>query len=143
LVQATPAPPPVSAGLDLIASAPRSTAPSNGAPVLAASSADPGRLEMMLAVSHRFVELTQKLRAFEELIKKHEYRKAALVADDLQQIIEHFDPRSYFPEVFAGFSAHLSRNIHALAEHWDDRESVAWKALAQFYHVDLDGFVES
>ena len=94
-------------------------------------------------VTPRFLELCAKLRAFEALVEKKEFRKAALVADDVQQIVEHFDPRSYFPEVFSGFSARLSKNIGALAEHWEERDSVAWKALGQFYQVDLDGFVES
>ena len=102
-----------------------------------------GRPHVELIVTPRFLELCAKLRAFEALIEKKQFRKAALVADDVQQIVEHFDPRSYFPEVFAGFSAQLSKNIMALAEHWDERDSMAWKALAQFYQVDLDGFVES
>jgi hypothetical protein len=101
-----------------------------------------GRAHVDLAVSPRFLELFAKLRAFEALVEKSEFRKAALVADDVQQIVEHFDPRSYFPEVFAGFSARLSKNIGALAEHWEERDSVAWKALGQHYQVDLDGFVE-
>jgi hypothetical protein len=104
---------------------------------------DGSRLSLELVVSHRFLELRDKLRAFEILVEKKEFRKAALVADDVQQIVEHFDPRSYFPEVFAGFSARLSKNIASLAEHWEERDTVAWKAMGQFYQVDLDGFVES
>ena len=104
---------------------------------------DASRLLLELTVSHRFLELRDKLRAFEVLIEKKEFRKAALVADDVQQIVEHFDPRTYFPEVFAGFSARLSKNIASLAEHWEERDTVAWKAMGQFYQVDLDGFVES
>ena len=117
-------------------------APAQGSPA-AAAPVNGGRPHLDLVVTPRFLELCAKLRAFEALVEKKQFRKAALVADDVQQIVEHFDPRSYFPEVFSGFSAHLSKNIAALAEHWDERDSVAWKALAQFYQVDLDGFVES
>ena len=35
----------------------------------------------------------------------------------------------------------MSKNINTLAGHWGDRESAAWKALGQFYKVDLKGFV--
>ena len=104
---------------------------------------DGSRPALELVVSHRFLELRDKLRAFEVLIEKGEFRKAALVADDVQKIVEHFDPRSYFPDVFAGFSARLSKHIESLAEHWEERESVSWKAMDQYYQVDLDGFVES
>lgn len=108
----------------------------------AAAGGDGSRREVPLVVSYRFVELTRKLSAFEALIQKRQFRKAALVADDLQQLVENFDPRAYFPEVFAGFSALLSENIGQLAEHWDERESIAWKALGQFYQTDLDRFVK-
>jgi hypothetical protein len=96
-----------------------------------------------LAVSHRFIELGRKLRAFEVLIEKKEFEKAALVADDLMHVVEHFDPREYFPELFARFGALFSKNIGQLAGHWEERSSPSWKALHQFYRVDLKGFISS
>lgn len=124
-----------------------SPAPGEEPPAQAAEAAstlppgDASRRELALAVSYRFLELARKLRAFESLVEARQFRRAALVADDLQQIIEHFDPRSYFPEVFAGFSALLSENIAELAGHWEERESIGWKALGQFYQTDLERFV--
>ena len=106
------------------------------------SHAEASRREVALVASYRFLELTRKLRAFEALVHKRQFRRAALVADDLQQLIENFDPRSYFPEVFATFSALLSENVEPLSEHWNERESIAWKALGQFYQTDLDRFVQ-
>jgi hypothetical protein len=47
----------------------------------------------------------------------------------------------YFPELFSDFSELLSKHIDTLASHWQDRESTAWKAHAQFYRVDLRRFV--
>jgi hypothetical protein len=133
-VAATPAQAPAPAG-----GAAASPSPADQAQVV---TSEGGKPHLDLVVTPRFLELCAKLRAFETLVEKKEFRKAALVADDVQQIVEHFDPRSYFPEVFAGFSARLSKNIAALAEHWEERDSVAWKALSQFYQVDLDGFVD-
>ena len=91
--------------------------------------------------SHKFLELQSKLRAFELLVEQGNHERAAVVADDLLQLIEHFDPRTYFPELFVQFSALFSTNIGLLEQHWERRESMAWKALDQFYRVDLKKFV--
>jgi hypothetical protein len=98
-----------------------------------------GRAEV--GVSHEFFALIQKLDAFSKLVKKNDLARAAVVADDLMQTIESFDPRVYFPELFSDFSELLSKHIDTLANHWQDRESTAWKAHAQFYRVDLRRFV--
>ncbi|WP_437932528.1 type VI secretion system protein IglI family protein [Sorangium sp. So ce291] len=112
--------------------------PGDGAPAAAVFA---GRARIELAVAPAFLELLAKLRAFETLIGKGELEKAAIVAEDVQQLIESFDPRAYFPEVFARFSALLSGHIGALSEHLEERGSLAWKARSQFYRVDLEGFV--
>ncbi|MGK3962629.1 type VI secretion system protein IglI family protein [Sorangium sp. So ce1667] len=119
-------------------------APAAAAPpgeVAPAAAAIAGRARIELAVAPAFLELLAKLRAFETLIGKGELEKAAIVAEDVQQLIESFDPRAYFPEVFARFSALLSGHIGALSEHLEERGSLAWKARSQFYRVDLEGFV--
>ncbi|WP_437594395.1 type VI secretion system protein IglI family protein [Sorangium sp. So ce1000] len=110
------------------------------APVAAGGAA---RARIELAVAHPFLELLAKLRAFEVLVERGDIAKAAIVAEDVQQIIESFDPRAYFPEVFARFSALLSNNIGPLSEQLEERESLAWKARSQFYRVDLEGFIRS
>ncbi len=74
-------------------------------------------------------------------MKKNDLARAAVVADDLMRTIDSFDPRAYFPELFSDFSELLSKHIDTLANHWQDRESTAWKAHAQFYRVDLKRFV--
>lgn len=149
------APPPAPAASAAGASAGGAPAQAPGAPVAGAGSparpafaaatlgsGEPSRWEAPLVVSFRFIELSRKLAAFEDLVRKRQFRKAALVADDLQQLIENFDPRSYFPDVFAGFSALLSENIEQLASHWEERESITWKALDQYYRTDLERFVK-
>jgi len=98
-----------------------------------------GRAEV--GVSHEFFALIQKLDAFSKLVKKGDLARASVVADDLMRTIESFDPREYFPELFSDFSELLSKHIDTLASHWQDRESTAWKAHAQFYRVDLKRFV--
>lgn len=95
-----------------------------------------------VSASHHFVELCAKLRAFEELIERRQFDKAALIADDIQNTLDNFDPRLYFPDTFSRFSELLAKNIDTIADHWEQRETVAWKTMAQFYRVNLKGFVE-
>lgn len=94
-----------------------------------------------IAVSRQFLELSHKLRAFDLLISQGNHEKAAVVADDLMHLIERFDPRAYFPELFVRFSALFSENIGLLEQHWERRETMAWKALDQYYRIDLKKFV--
>ncbi|WP_437720388.1 type VI secretion system protein IglI family protein [Sorangium sp. So ce861] len=115
-------------------------APAVAAPAAGGGSSDPLRARVELTASHHFLELAAKLRAFEVLVEKREFAKAAVVADDLQRILESFDPRTYFPELFASYSALLSEHIGMLAEHLEDRDSLARRALDQFYRVDLKRF---
>jgi hypothetical protein len=102
--------------------------------------AGPGGQTVEVTASYRFVELTQKMEAFEELIKAGQPRRAAVVAEDIQQLIQDFDPRVYFPAVFANFCAVFAENADALSGHWKDRGSFAWQALGHAYKTDLDRF---
>ena len=86
-------------------------------------------------------ELIDKLRAFETLTRHGDFPKAALVAADVQATIDNFDPREYFPRLFATFSALLAEHVDRIAPHWEQKDSVGWRTLEQFYRVDLDAFV--
>jgi hypothetical protein len=98
---------------------------------------------LQLPISYPFVELVRKLQAFELLVQGNQFRKAALVADDIHQILTAFDPRNYFPSVFSGFSASFSENFDALEKHAEERGTPRWQALGQFYKTDLERFVKS
>ena len=93
--------------------------------------------------SIHLVELMKKMAAFEKLIKEEKFVHAALVADDINATMENFDPRLYFPSLFKNFSRLFALSINELAEAEDARETVAWKAMESFYHVDIDEFVKS
>ena len=100
-----------------------------------------GRAE--IGVSPAYFELVQKLAAFQRLVDKRDILKASVVADDIMRTIDHFDPRTYFPDMFGDFSEKFSENIEVLSSFWGDRDSTAWKAMVQFYRVDLRRFVGS
>lgn len=144
-VEALSAPPPAPAPAP--AAAAESALPGAAAPQTQAASAAPSlpdapvRIRVELSASHHFIELRRKIVAFEALVEKRDFTRAAVLADELQRLIEQFDPLAYFPDLFAGFNALLSEHIAPIAASWEDRESPAWKALAQLCRVDLEGFV--
>jgi hypothetical protein len=99
------------------------------------------RLELWAAPP--FIDLCRKLDAFEELIQKEQFEKAAVVASDIAQRIENFDPRDHFPNLFAHFAAMQSKHVRALTRHAEGSDAPAWQALRQFYLLDLRAFVDS
>jgi len=112
------------------------------APAIASAQSSPGS-EITLHGSAQLRELLQKLEGFEHLISEGRFDRAALVSDDVLAILEDFDPRLYFPELFASFGRLLSENVGQLESQWENRDTMAWNAMRQFYRVDLAGFVES
>lgn len=95
-----------------------------------------------LKASPQFFQLQNKLAAFEILVKKGQFEKAAVVSNDLMELIKNFDPRQYFPELFAGFFGELNKSIQQVRPHLENRDPLTWDTLEQFYQVDLDGFVQ-
>jgi hypothetical protein len=87
--------------------------------------------------------LLRKLRAFEVLIERGDMSKAAVVASDIRQTIESFDPLAYLPALFSTFFKLLSRSTGELMPHWEELACPAGQALQSFYRVDLDGFLDS
>lgn len=124
--------------------------PPQAAPEAPASPAEPegpspflklGQPVQLMGSAH-LVELCNKLKAFELLIDRQEFQKAALVSDDILSTLEGFDPRRFFPDLFASFGALLNKHVRDIQEHWESKNSTEWKTLAQFYQVDLERFVK-
>lgn len=107
------------------------------------SSCPPPALQpITLRGSHALHDLLQKLNAFETLIRAGKFDRAALLSDDLHEVMDNFDPRLYFPDLFSTFGRLLTENITALEQQWQYRDTTMWKAMRQFSQVDLPGFVE-
>jgi hypothetical protein len=107
-------------------------------------SLDPDGLRRMeLVVSPAFVELCRRLKAFETLVAAGKFEKAAVLAADVAQAIDGFDPRAHFPELFSRYVALQSKHVSALVEHAEAQDSPSFRALQQYCRVDLKGFVES
>jgi len=90
--------------------------------------------------SYHFKMLLKKLALFEQLIGDEKFDRAALVSADINNIIENFDPQVYFPETFANFRKLYTINISEITQYEKYKKTVCWKAMLEFYKVDIDEF---
>ncbi|TWI66674.1 hypothetical protein LZ24_02897 [Desulfobotulus alkaliphilus] len=86
--------------------------------------------------------LMKKLQIFEQLMEREMYPRAALVADDIMQTIENFDPRLYFPKLFSRFFMLLALRSEDVMQFEEMKESPEWQAMREFFKVDPDAFVD-
>ncbi len=94
----------------------------------------------VLEVSARFWELQQRLAAFAELVSSGQFEKAAIVLQDLQQTLEHFDVAAHFPGLFADFFELSARHAEPLSRRREPA-SARSSALAQLYRTDVTRFI--
>jgi hypothetical protein len=87
-------------------------------------------------------ELRQKLAAFETLVRKKDFARASIVASDVGNIVEHFDPRVYLPKMFSKFYTLWFQNLEQIEPALQTKETPAWKAMDMVYKCDLDAFVK-
>lgn len=92
--------------------------------------------------SPALASLRRKIAGFELLVQRGEFAKAAIVARDVQGIVDRFDPVEFLPSLFAGYFRLMSQRVEQLRPHLDDPDDTPWKALSRFYQADLDGFLE-
>jgi hypothetical protein len=125
--------------------APNTSAPGNASlhPSADLAAERSGVVRMELSVAPPFVTLCRRLQAFEALVERQDLRKAAVVAADIAETLEHFDPLAHFPELFARHAALLCKVAARLSDFDAERQSPTWLALVRHARVDLDGFVES
>ena len=90
--------------------------------------------------SYHLQLLLKKMEVFSRLIEKEEFPKAAIVADDINQIIADFDPRIYFPKMFSRYSLLRAHNIGELNASEGHKGSLEWQTMQDLYKVDLDSF---
>jgi len=91
--------------------------------------------------SYHLQLLLRKMKAFELLVEKEEFNKAAIVADDINEIIANFDPRIYFPKIFSRYSLLRALKIADISAFEEYKGSVEWLTMQDLYKVDLDSFV--
>jgi hypothetical protein len=91
--------------------------------------------------SYHLQLLLKKMEVFSRLIEKEDFPKAAIVADDINQIIADFDPRIYFPKMFSRYSLLLTLHIADISGFEEYKGSIVWQTMQDLYKVDLESFV--
>lgn len=92
--------------------------------------------------SDRMEHLVEKMKLFERLIVKNDFLKAALVAKDIDEMIENFNPLDYFPHFFSNYFSQVARNVPSLAEYTQNANVQQMKYLENLYKTDLDLFIQ-
>lgn len=92
-----------------------------------------------LEPSERMNVFYRKLKAFQRLIEQKDYRKAAVIADDIEQQIENFNPVIHFPKLFIHHYGLHAKYANKLEE---SRDGSSYKMLEKLYHADLNTFID-
>lgn len=91
--------------------------------------------------SYHMELLLKKLAGFERALQENKFPQAALLADDINQTLDTFDPKLYFPKLFESFVRLQALNFEALIVYADHREDPQWQAMQEWLKVDIDGFI--
>lgn len=91
--------------------------------------------------SPHLVTLIRKLDAFARLVEQEKYSRALIIADDVNDTLQHFDPTLFFPSFFKTFARLQALHAGDLVAFADYRDTPEWAALQTLYRVDLDEFV--
>lgn len=94
-----------------------------------------------LPVSPALAQLMNKLAAFDTLVEHQDFQRASVVAADVLNLVEHFDPRVYLPAIFSRFFAGLSTHAEQVEPLLQSTETLSFRALDQLYRVDLETFL--
>lgn len=109
----------------------------------AAPPAAPGHASLpRVEGSEALARLLAKLKAFDALARRGDFDRAAVVADDINEIVANFDPRVYLPALFSGYYSVLGEHIDEIASFWAERDSMRWEVLRNLYVVDLGAFAK-
>ncbi len=92
--------------------------------------------------SYHMKLLMRKLDAFDRLIQADKLALAAIVADDINNLIANFDPKLYFPGLFTRFYMQFAKNVNQLINYVQFKNSAAWMALKELYKADIESFIE-
>lgn len=113
-----------------------------------AAAVAPARVEpakngvMEIEISYHLQLLLKKLAGFERLLEQQSFPQAALLADDINQTLQAFDPKLYFPKIFETFVRMQAIHLEELLGYMDQRGSPEWEAMQEWLKVDADGFID-
>lgn len=103
----------------------------------------PGRpAGITLQVSPAMAALVRKIEAFAALLERDDLERAAIIAQDLEGLLQAFDPRLYFPRLLGGHFQRLAGVIEEMQARDVQQSPLKRAALAHLYHTDLARFLE-
>lgn len=121
--------------------APRSSAGAEARTLPSVLAGAPDSSGLWVEGSFHLGELMSKIETFEMLMEKDMFPQAALVADDIMESIENFDPLRYFPKLFSRFFMLFATRSDELLGFDEFKESREWQLFRQYFKVDREGFV--
>lgn len=92
-----------------------------------------------LQPSRAMEEFYKKMIAFKKLVEEREYEKAAVIAADIEQRLENFNPVAYFPKLFLDYYSLYAKHASSID---DNRDTQASRLLQKLYDADLDTFID-
>jgi len=94
-----------------------------------------------LAGSSKLNSLKLKIEAFGKLCQLGDTARAAIVMEDLEDIIKNFKPQEYYPRQFTTYFNAMAKHIKVMAPYWQDKNSISWQALERLYDIDPQSFL--
>ncbi len=94
-----------------------------------------------LRVSREFVELRRRLEAFQILLTRKDFEKAALVAGELSEGLGRCDITALFPDLFAGLFQGQVDYATELEPYSVRGDGMRERSLKQLYRTALDRFI--
>jgi len=91
----------------------------------------------LLEPSQQMVKLYQKLQAFETLLQKADYQKAAIIAEDIEKRLEALDIVAFFPKLFVEYYSLYAKHSNKIGQEQDQVNPL----LQKLYEADLESFI--
>ena len=86
-------------------------------------------------------QLLLKLGCFQSLLSGEEHFKASIVALDINHLLENFDAKLYFPELFRAFLTGQIQHQAALQQAQRVQQQQDMQAVIDLYHIDRAAFM--
>jgi len=93
--------------------------------------------------SYHMELLLEKLAAFERLLQEAKYPQAAVVAVDINETLNNFDPKIYFPKIFESFVRLQALNFEELSAYAENQDSPQWQVMQDWLKVDVNSFINN
>lgn len=92
--------------------------------------------------SYHMELLLEKLAAFERLLQEEKFPQAAVISVDINETLNNFDPKIYFPKIFESFVRLQALNFQELSAYAENQDSPQWQVMQDWLKVDVNSFMK-